>query len=257
MYLLTLLHKTSQSYLPALLALTAVTSCQQVAACGVRAAWEGHATPMGIMLSQMLGDNVLGALLETATALAAQQQRPLAASDAEGSVYFDVLSSVMVRHWQNSEASKHKACCKNGQLTPEETALRCTVGLHILRAAAKFKAFMAAVSVLHALFCLHSGTYQQAMRAGEVPQAPRPAAALPAAAARTGSHPGAAAPLQGRVEPAQRSGAGRSPVARRRRCRHCRACCCRGSPRMGHRCLHTSVSAVRCMSSDQHCLVPR
>ena len=45
----------------------------------------------------MLGDNVLGALLETAAALASQQRQPLPASDAEGSVYFDVLSSVMVR----------------------------------------------------------------------------------------------------------------------------------------------------------------
>jgi hypothetical protein len=45
----------------------------------------------------MLGDNVLGALLEMARALAAQEQQPLPAADAEGSVYFDLLSSTLVR----------------------------------------------------------------------------------------------------------------------------------------------------------------
>lgn len=46
--------------------------------------------------SQMLGENVLGALQEFAAALQRQDAHPLRARDAEGSVYFDILSTVMV-----------------------------------------------------------------------------------------------------------------------------------------------------------------
>lgn len=47
--------------------------------------------------AQTLGENVLGALQEFARALRRQEAHPLHARDAEGSVYFDVLSAVMVR----------------------------------------------------------------------------------------------------------------------------------------------------------------